>query len=563
MAIITLRPNSDSSYYPDVNGEYWSTEDGTTSGSTNFYSFIDESTVSYTDYIQFNQGPGGMSSPYFIFGLDNSLLSDNIKIKTVTVKMDFQHNPGGEKSVFNGDYYFFMQNSTGLFLSDPGYEYSELTSKSYDVNPVDGEDWEKSDLDQIKFICNVTNNTGVTIPFFIYQLYVEVTTIIQTNKIIGKGFYTLDKILSIGVTAVSYILRYELDLTAPPKLIVSGRYNSIHSDGFSWGIAAFGALGNNQLTPNYSTPIIVCGNHIFCQISTGNYTSGIIDNNGQAWTWGLCSYGLLGDNTKTCRSTPVAVCGNHTFCQISLMNSVFIALDNNGNAWTWGQNSYGQLGINSLVCKSTPVLVCGNHTFCQISTGKYHCVGIDNNGQAWAWGSNGNGDYGRLGDNTILSRRTPVAVCGNHTFCQISAGEDHTLAIDVNGQAWAWGFNNYGQLGNNNRTPKSTPVSIYGSYEFCQISAGYEGHSIALDSSNQAWTWGQNSNGQLGDNTTTCRSKPVAVCGNHTFCHISAGWYACVGITTDGRSWAWGQNSNGKLGDNTNILRSTPVAVCI
>jgi len=45
---------------------------------------------------------------------------------------------------------------------------------------------------------------------------------------------------------------------------------------------------------------------------------------------------------------------------------------------------------------------------------------------------------------------SPVAVCGNHNFCHLSAGQYHVLAIDSDGQAWAWGLNNYGQLGVNN-----------------------------------------------------------------------------------------------------------------
>ena len=40
--------------------------------------------------------------------------------------------------------------------------------------------------------------------------------------------------------------------------------------------------------------------------------------------------------------------------------------------------------------------------------------------------------YGQLGDNTIISKRTPVAVCGSHTFCDISAGGNHVVATNIN-----------------------------------------------------------------------------------------------------------------------------------
>lgn len=43
------------------------------------------------------------------------------------------------------------------------------------------------------------------------------------------------------------------------------------------------------------------------------------------------------------------------------------------------------------------------------STGTFfHSLALDNTGKAWGWGYN---TYGNLGDNTINSRRTPVAVC--------------------------------------------------------------------------------------------------------------------------------------------------------
>jgi len=57
---------------------------------------------------------------------------------------------------------------------------------------------------------------------------------------------------------------------------------------------------------------------------------------------------------------------------------------------------------------------------------------------------------------------TPVAVCGGHTFCKINAGYEHSLAIDNHGQAWAWGYNFYGDLGDGSTTNKCVPVLVGG-----------------------------------------------------------------------------------------------------
>ncbi len=141
-----------------------------------------------------------------------------------------------------------------------------------------------------------------------------------------------------------------------------------------------------------------------------------------------------------------------------------------------------------------------------------------------------------------------------------------TLLIESNGSGWAWGSNSGGTLGANitfgTAQAKCTPVAIYGGHTFTRISAYNQG--VALDQNGQAWSWGLNQFGVLGDNTITNRLTPVAVCGGHTFTEISAG-YATIALDTTGKAWTWGANTDGQLGNNTSgdiTNRSTPVAVC-
>ena len=72
-------------------------------------------------------------------------------------------------------------------------------------------------------------------------------------------------------------------------------------------------------------------------------------------------------------------------------------------------------------------------------------MAIDKNGRAWGWGSNTDGS---LGNNSTTNQCTPVSVVGTtKTFCQISAGENFTIAIDKNGRSWAWGTISNSRLG--------------------------------------------------------------------------------------------------------------------
>ena len=229
--------------------------------------------------------------------------------------------------------------------------------------------------------------------------------------------------------------------------------------------------------------------------------------------------------------------------------------------WSWGAGSYGKLGNNSLSDRSSPGSVVGGFTdWVRIVSSQDHSAAIRANGTAWAWGYNYRGE---VGDNTTTRRSSPVSVVGGITdWIQISAGNRLTAAIRANGTAWAWGDNGNGQLGDNTTTRRSSPVSVVGGItDWIQISAGRDNIS-ALRANGTAWSWGRNHVGQLGNNSTTNRSSPVSVVGGFTdWVQISAGSNHTVALRANGTAWAWGENSNGQLGNGTNVVTSSPVSV--
>ena len=262
------------------------------------------------------------------------------------------------------------------------------------------------------------------------------------------------------------------------------------------------------------------------QISAAVRHTVAVRANGQAWAWGYNFYGQLGDGTTTDRSSPVSVVGGFTdWVQISAGNSHTVAVRANGQAWTWGLNFFGQLGDNTTTDRSSPVSVVGGFTdWVQISAGSFHTTAVRANGQAWGWGYN---HYGRLGDGTTTGRSSPVSVVGGFTdWVQISAGHIHTAAVRANGQAWGWGYNAGGQLGDDTTTNRSSPVSVVGGFtDWVQIDAG-SGHTAAVRANGQAWCWGMNSSGRLGDGTINDSSSPVSVVGGFTdWVQISANYH--------------------------------------
>jgi alpha-tubulin suppressor-like RCC1 family protein len=280
------------------------------------------------------------------------------------------------------------------------------------------------------------------------------------------------------------------------------------------------------------------------------------------YAWGINTNGRLGDNTIADRSSPVSVVGGFTdWIQVSAGNAHSLGVRANGTAWAWGNNLNGRLGDNTIADRSSPVSVAGGFTdWIQVSAGNAHSLGVRANGSAWAWGLNTNG---RLGDNTATARSSPVSVVGGFTdWIQVSAGGSHSLGLRANGTAWAWGLNSNGRLGDNSTTSRLSPVSVVGGFtDWIQVSAG-DSHSLGLRANGTAWAWGLNTNGRLGDNSITSRLSPVSVVGGFTdWIQVSAGNAHSLGVRANGTAWAWGNNLNGRLGDNSTTVRSSPVSV--
>jgi len=132
------------------------------------------------------------------------------------------------------------------------------------------------------------------------------------------------------------------------------------------------------------------------------------------------------------------------------------------------------------------------------------------------------------------------------------------------GQAWGWGDNSNGQLGNNSGTNSSTPVAVRlpSGTAVTAIAAG-DNHSLALTSTGQVLAWGDNAAGQLGNGTTTGSSIPVGVpmpLGT-VVTAIAAGGSHSLALTSTGQVLAWGNNIDGQLGNGSTTNSSSAVAV--
>ena len=276
----------------------------------------------------------------------------------------------------------------------------------------------------------------------------------------------------------------------------------------------------------------------------------------ELWVWGTGGSGRLGGNTTISRSTPVTTfAGGANWKQVACGFEHTAAIKTDGTLWTWGGGLSGQLGNNTTISRSTPVTTfTGGTDWKQVSSGYRHSAAIKTDGTLWTWGDNG---YGQLGNNTTTFRPTPVTTfAGGTNWKQVAGGNGHTAAIKTDGTLWTWGSGGSGRLGNNTTTDRLTPVTTFaGGTNWKQVACA-DKFTAAIKTDGTLWTWGSNN----GDNTTIARFTPVTTfAGGTNWKQVSCGSNHTTAIKTDGTLWTWGVNFYGQLGNNTVTDRSTPV----
>ncbi len=261
----------------------------------------------------------------------------------------------------------------------------------------------------------------------------------------------------------------------------------------------------------------------------------------------------------------------------ALVVLVCCAVARGADPYAWGNNSFGQLGDGSDTNQHLPVAVdrsgvLSGKVVTRIVAGGAHTMALTSEGKIYGWGYNG---AGQLGDGTTINRSTPVAVDMRRELLgkfvtSISAGLFHTVALTSDGNVYAWGYNIYGQLGDGTTTSRTRPVAVdttgalFG--KFVIAIAAAESHTAALTRDGLIYAWGRNNEGELGDGTTISRTTPVAVdmsgvLSGKIVTAIAVGDEHTVALTSEGKIYTWGRNTYGQLGDGTVFNRTRPVAV--
>ena len=383
---------------------------------------------------------------------------------------------------------------------------------------------------------------------------------------LGNGSKTDSKV-PVEVSRGAYSGTTYLGDNSSNKIIsvAMGRYHSIAlaEDGtvFTWGFNNDGELGNNTITSS-SVPIkVLMGSYSgtaflgdnpsnkIIAVSAGNVHSMALAQDGTVYTWGNYNIG----NSNTPVKIPMgaypgtAYLGDNPGNKIIAVSAGYnysLALAEDGSVYTWGENIYGQLGNNTIISSTAPIKVLMgaysgtkylgdnlSNKIISVFAGDGHCIALAQDNMVYSWGRNTNG---QLGDNSNIHRYVPVKVLmgaysgtaylgddSSNKIISLVGGESHSIAFAQDNTVYTWGHNNYGQLGDGSHTDGYVPVRVlkgaysgstyFGDNSSNKIVAVSTGafHSFALAQDGTVYTWGYNTNGQLGNNSTSATPLPV------------------------------------------------------
>ena len=272
---------------------------------------------------------------------------------------------------------------------------------------------------------------------------------------------------------------------------------------------------------------------------------------------GLCSHGQIGVNGTANAYIPVEVAESVTAVAAGNAHAAF--LTKNGELFVMGSNDYGQLGDGTRFERTSPEQIAAG--IASVATGTFHTLYITTTGDLYSVGYNEKGQLGvDLGktpaNDVIVTTDMPHLVASG--VKAVSGGNSHSLYLTTTDDLYSMGSNSCGQLGygthdyNTHYAPQKVCSGV------ASIAAGSM-HSLYVTTSGDLYAMGSNTYGQLGDGTTDDRATPVKIASDVVV--VAAGYNHSLFIKKNGDLYAMGWNIYGQLGDGTKANRSTPVKI--
>ena len=277
---------------------------------------------------------------------------------------------------------------------------------------------------------------------------------------------------------------------------------------------------------------------------------------GSIMGWGGNYNGELGSNgVGQALPTPVLVpkpADLNAVKVLATLTSSF-AIDAKGYLWGWGANSNGKLGLGPGVIQTpTPQRIPGISEVVAVAAGYYHALALCADGTLWSWG---NADAGALGTGAGVTGNVynPQKIAGLPGIKAIASDGYFNLALDVEGNIWAWGTDQFGELGLGLApgTVQATPARIRPFGTVRHFDVGYN-RAAAVLTDGSVWDWGANYGGMLGLGHANYVNTPTRVTRYRNAVSVALATATTLVMTNDtngpSNTYVWGENTYGELG---------------
>ncbi|XP_069684156.1 X-linked retinitis pigmentosa GTPase regulator-like [Periplaneta americana] len=299
------------------------------------------------------------------------------------------------------------------------------------------------------------------------------------------------------------------------------------------------------------------------EITCGDEHTAVICQKGRVFVFGNNDFGQLGLGHKNVTVKPSCVKSlkPEKAVHIACGRAHTLVSTESGKLFAWGNNSDGQLGVGDIADRAAPTRVVGIHSdIAQLSAGCLSSAALTVNGQVYVWGSNSDGQLGLPETSECLS---PVLLPFDQRIVHISCGYYHTAFVTESGALYTCGESESGKLGlpdslTNITTPQKVTLAVPVKSVYCGGN-----HTIALTVDGEVYAFGNNFNGQLGlgaEVTQFILPTKVISLEDLMVTTVSCGESHTAFVTDRGGLYTCGESRHGKLcNEQDNNNQSVPV----
>ena len=207
----------------------------------------------------------------------------------------------------------------------------------------------------------------------------------------------------------------------------------------------------------------------------------------------------------------------------------------------------------------------------QVAAGQFHSLVLTASGQLFAFGLNSHGELGNPANNNVQTANSPTLVTlpgATGPPIQIAAGAGFSLVLTSTGQLFTFGQNTEGQLGNttnignSSANPSPRLLALPGAIgPPVDIAAGTD-HCLVVTSSGQVYAFGDDTFGESGSGASETQPNPSPTVvplspGSGPAIRVAAGNGSSIVLTALGQLYTFGTNRFGQLGVSTNAGSAT------